>query len=163
MASVVEIFIASAGGETPHAVPLAQLVAGKGIVGDRYHDDTGTFSYRLAGKPDAELTLIAREEIDAFNAATGQVLTGADLRRNVVTEGVDLAALVGRDFRLGSVRLRGHRLCEPCAHLAGLVGDGVLEVMAHKAGLRAQILEGGTLKPGDALADEGPAAARDAT
>lgn len=156
MASVVEILIAAAGGETPRALPVAQLVAGKGIVGDRYHDDTGTFSYRLAGKPDAELTLIAREEIDAFNAATGQALTGADLRRNVVTEGVDLATLIGRDFRLGDVRLRGHRFCEPCEHLAGLVGPEVREHLVHKAGLRAQILEGGELRPGDVLVDEGP-------
>lgn len=145
---VVGIYVASGARAATEPLEAARLVAGRGIEGDRYFAGTGTFS-PAAMDPDHQLTLISIEEIDAFNVASGQTLAPGAFRRNVVTRGVDLNALVGKRFRVGAVELRGMRLCEPCTHLAGLLNDDVLKRMVHRAGLRAEIVTGGVVRPGD--------------
>ena len=76
----------------------------------------------------------------------------AETRRNLVTEGVALNHLVGREFRVGAVRMRGVRLAEPCVYLEQLTGhDGVRAAFVHRGGLRAEILDGGELRVGDAI------------
>jgi MOSC domain-containing protein YiiM len=77
--------------------------------------------------------------------------TAAHARRNVVTEGVDLNALVGREFAVGAVRFRGMRLCEPCTHLAKISFPETLKGLIHKGGLRAQIVSEGVIRVGDAV------------
>ena len=148
-AQVIEILSTSVPGAPLVACSEAVLEAGRGLVGDRYHAGVGTFSERLAGKPDAELTLIEAEAIERFNQRAGLQLKAADFRRNIVTRGVDLNSLVGVEFRVGGALLRGLRLCEPCAHLARVANPKVLPGMVHCAGLRAQILDGATIHPGD--------------
>ncbi len=148
---VLSIHIAACGTSDMTEISEATLVAGRGIVGDRYHAETGTFSEQLEG-PDHELTLIAAEEIARFCDSTGQTLGAGELRRNVVTQGIELNDLVGKEFTLGEVRARGMRLCEPCSHLAALVSPDVLPALVHRAGLRVAILEGGTVRPGDTVA-----------
>jgi MOSC domain-containing protein YiiM len=71
----------------------------------------------------------------------------------VVTRGVPLNHLVGREFQVGAVRLRGMRLCEPCEHLEGLTTKGVLTGLLHRGGLRADIISGGTIRVGDSVSD----------
>jgi MOSC domain-containing protein YiiM len=72
-------------------------------------------------------------------------------RRNLLTRGVPLNHLIGREFTVGEVVLRGIRLCEPCDHLEGLTVKGIKDGLHHRGGLRAEILHGGTLQPGDAI------------
>jgi MOSC domain-containing protein YiiM len=153
--TVVGIFVAEAATGAIAAAPAAQLEAGRGIAGDRYHAGVGTFSPGVMD-PEHQLTLVEAEKIDAYNAAHGGALGYGDFRRNIVTRGVDLNALVGVEFRVGAARVRGVRLCEPCSHLAGLVGAGVLETLVHRAGLRAAILEGVVVRPGDPVETPGP-------
>jgi hypothetical protein len=90
-------------------------IAGLGLEGDRYAVGRGTFS--VAGGRGNELTLIAGEVLDALALPDGRPLSGGEARRNVVTRGLDLNALVGRRFRIGELELFGRRRCEPCAHL----------------------------------------------
>jgi MOSC domain-containing protein YiiM len=71
-----------------------------------------------------------------------------DARRNVVTRGIDLNALVGRRFTVGDVECIGRRLCEPCAHLERL-SPGTLRPLVHRGGLRADLLGDGTIHVGD--------------
>ena len=130
------------------SIDAAELVPGRGIVGDRYHDGVGEFS-PAEQDPDHELTLIEIEHVERFVTESGVPLEPGDLRRNVVTRGVDLNALVGREFALGAARLRGVRLCEPCRYLAELVHEAVVPGLVHKAGLRACIVRGGVVEPGD--------------
>lgn len=125
----------------------ATAIVGHGIEGDRYYLGCGTFSPNPP-KPDFEITLIEQEQVDAFAKASGLPFTAALARRNLVTSGVDLNALVGREFSVGEVRLRGIRLCEPCQHLATISFPETLKGLAHRAGLRAQILTGGTIRVG---------------
>ena len=72
-------------------------------------------------------------------------------RRNVVTRGIELNGLVGREFRLGEVRCRGMRLCEPCRVVQGYAGRPVLRALVHRGGLRADVLEDGTIRAGDTV------------
>ena len=75
----------------------------------------------------------------------------ADSRRQVLTRGIDLNALGGREFTVGSVRCRGVELCEPCAQLQSVTQDGVLKGLVHRGGLRADVLNDGDVAVGDAV------------
>lgn len=142
------IYVArEAGGAMTH-LETARLVAGRGIEGDRYFERAGTFS-PAEPSPDHELTLIATEEVERFLDATGLEIAAGELRRNLLTEGVDLNAWVGRRFRVGPVEVEGIRLCEPCRTLAERVGSEVLGGLVHRAGLRARVVSDGRIHVGD--------------
>lgn len=129
----------------------AVLETGRGIVGDRYYAGIGTFSEKLRAKQDFEVTLIESEEIEEFSRGTSLAVAGGALRRNIVTQGVRLNDLAGLRFSIGMAVLEGVRLCEPCAHLAALVSPKVLPALVHRAGLRARILVGAIIRPGDQI------------
>jgi MOSC domain-containing protein YiiM len=124
----------------------ARARTGRGLEGDRYFDGRGTFSNAHARGHD--LTLI---EAEALEDAEPPALTRApeEARRNVVTRGIDLNALVGRRFRVGEVECEGRRLCEPCAHLERLTAPGALRALVHRGGLRADVLTDGVIRVGD--------------
>jgi hypothetical protein len=138
---VEALLIAPAAEAATRAVDHVEAVPGRGLVGDRYHAGGGTFA---SGRPGSALTLIDAAVLDDLGRAI-------DHRRNVVVRGTDLNALVGRDFTLGAVRCRGRRLCEPCAHLDRLAGGGILRPLVHRGGLRADVVNAGTIRVGDAL------------
>ena len=144
------IHIATGAGAEMRSVEEGALVAGRGIAGDRYHDGIGEFSPDPPD-PDHELTLVAWEEIEEFNRSASTALQPGELRRNLVTQGIALNALVGREFKIGGARVRGIRLCEPCRYLANLIGPEIRPALVHKAGLRAGIVEGGTVRVGDSV------------
>jgi MOSC domain-containing protein YiiM len=150
MASVIEVLIANSPTSPMNSVPFAHAVPGKGLEGDRYFLGGGTFSPQPQ-KPDFELTLIEQENIDAFAAESGLSFNASLTRRNIVTDGIRLNELAGRDFRIGSVRIRGLRLCEPCNYLAKTTFGAVLQGLVHKGGLRAQIISEGTIRVGDSI------------
>lgn len=154
-AAVAAIYLAPTAGVELVAVARATLEPGCGIVGDRYYKQIGTFSESLKEKADWQVTLIELEEVDRFNAGFGSSLGPGSFRRNIVTRGVRLNEFVGRRFAIGEALLEGVRLCEPCAYLARLLGPDVMTGMVHKAGLRARVLSGATIKPGDPLLDRG--------
>src|SRR5437867_11902380 len=91
------------------------------------------------------------EAIEAMARNNELVFSPGDARRNVITRGVPLNHLVGREFVVSGVRLRGIRLCEPCSHLEGLTRRGVLAGLVHRGGLRAQILVGSEIRVGDPI------------
>jgi MOSC domain-containing protein YiiM len=130
------------------AVSEARAVPGRGLEGDRYFNQAGTF---WKPQPDYELTLIEIEALEGLQREFGVELEAGDGRRNVVTRGVSLNDLVGQEFQVGEVRLRGIRLCEPCSHLAKLSHRAVLRGLVHRGGLRAQILTEGKIHVGDAV------------
>jgi MOSC domain-containing protein YiiM len=69
-----------------------------------------------------------------------------------VTRGIELNPLVGRRFRVGGVECAGRRLAEPCALLDRLAGRALLRPLVHRGGLRADVISGGELAPGAAIA-----------
>ena len=134
-------------------VDRATARAGRGLEGDRYFEQRGTFSNAQARGHD--LTLIEAGVIDRLELPSGQ-LAPDEARRNVVTRGIDLNALVGVHFTIGDVECFGQRLCEPCAHLERLTAragkPGTLRALIHKGGLRADVLNDGEIRVGDEIA-----------
>lgn len=145
--TVEQIAIAPRAEAPMQLVDSARALPGRGLEGDRYADSAGTFSPRGANRPGYELTLFAAEVLDDL-AAEGVPTDFASTRRNVLTRSVDVNALVGRDFRIGDVFLRGLRYAEPCVHLDRINGTPRLRPLIHRGGLRADILTGGELRPG---------------
>lgn len=138
-------------GKKPEACRSVEVIAGKGIVGDRYFAGEGTFSKKLAGNRKREITFISSEEIDRFNRIQGSNLDHGDFRRNVVTKNVDLNELVGKRFSIAGVQFEGIDTCEPCAHLARTVHHAVLPNLVNRAGLRAAVLTSGTIDIGHGI------------
>jgi hypothetical protein len=148
-AGVVEALLTAARAEDAiQSHTSVELYAGRGIVGDRYFDGTGTFS--ASERHGQQLTLIEAEVLDALRG-DGLNLTPADARRNIVTRGIDLNGLVGKEFQVGTARCIGRRLCEPCSHLQRLTGRALLRPMVHRGGLRADILTSGVVNVGDPI------------
>jgi MOSC domain-containing protein YiiM len=131
------------------------VVAGRGIEGDRYFAETGTFSDR--GRGGRDLTLFEAEALEGLLAEHGIELAPHEIRRNVMTGGIGLNDLVGRHFRVGEVECVGDRLCDPCTHLEGLTQPGVLRGLVNRGGLRADVVKGGVMRVGDPVVDLGPA------
>lgn len=140
LGAVVGILIASQAEAPLRRVDSVAALPGRGLEGDRYADGEGTFSAPGRGY---ELTLIEAAVLDAIE------LAWEDARRNIVTTGISLNALVGHPFRVGSVTCVGRRLAEPCSHLEKLVRPDLLRPLVHRGGLRADILTGGTITIGD--------------
>ena len=133
--------------EAPLAkVDAAVALPGRGLAGDRYATGEGTFSGPGRGY---ELTLVEAEVLDEIQ------LSWEDARRNIVTSGISLNALVGKRFHVGPVECVGRRLAEPCAQLEKLARPGLLRPLVHRGGLRADILSVGTISVGDEVASSG--------
>ncbi len=146
--TVESIHVASVAEGPPQSVARATAIPGAGLEGDRYALKLGTF-YEPA--PDHELTLIEAEAIEALRRDYRVELAAGEARRNIVTRNVPLNHLVGREFAIGDVRIRGLRLCEPCDHLQKVTGKSVIKGLLHRGGLRAQILTQGTIRVGDVV------------
>jgi len=145
---VESIHIATTARGPIEARQQAIAIPGVGLEGDRYALKQGTF---FKPEPAFELTLIEAEAIEALRCDYNVELAPGDARRNIVTRGVNLNHLVGRDFRVGTVLVRGIRLCEPCEHLQKLTGKQLLKGLLHRGGLRAQILTEGIIHVGDTV------------
>lgn len=144
-ARVTAIYISAAATVLPQNVSAAEVRANRGLVGDRYFEGCGTFSDWEPKGPGRELTLIESEVIVALG------LSAAEIRRNIVTEGVRLNDLVGKRFRIGDVLIEGIRLCPPCTHLDQVTGKELLKPLADRGGLRANVLSDGVIRVGDAI------------
>jgi MOSC domain-containing protein YiiM len=142
---VVGIFLAAENGELPAPVERVRALAGQGLEGNRYF-------YSDGNAPDGRaLTLIAAEALEAMERETEIRLDAAATRRNVLTRGIDVNALVGKRFRIGDVECLGVELCEPCLHLQSLTRPGVIKGLAHRGGLNADILNDGDIAVGDSI------------
>jgi MOSC domain len=146
---VIELIALAAEAEGPmNAVSVAEAIEGRGLLGDRYERQAGTFSNPKGGGYD--LTLVEAEALEELSAK-GVELSPIEARRNIVVRGIALDDLIGRRFRVGEVECFGQRRCEPCSHLERLTRPGVLRGLVHRGGLRAGILSGGRIRTGDSV------------
>jgi MOSC domain-containing protein YiiM len=151
---VILISITPVAEDPMQSVEEVRAVPGRGLEGDRYFDHPNM-------EPKRELTLVEAEAIEAFSSELKIDFGLEGTRRNVITRGVPLTHLVGKEFWVGDVKARGIQLCEPCATLQRLSHPKVLPGLLHRAGLRAQILNEGMIRVG-AVVREAEARAVDA-
>jgi MOSC domain-containing protein YiiM len=151
-ARLLGIYVAAQAADLPQSVERVRALAGRGLEGDRYAAGMGTFSERPGRR---DVTLIESETLEAYQRQSGQKLSAAEARRNLLTQGVRLNELVGREFQVGAVRLRGLRLSEPCTHLMRLTHPGTLRGLVHRGGLVAEVLCDGELAVGDKIEETG--------
>lgn len=124
------------------SVETAVADAGQGLLGDRYNGRSGS----------RQITLIQREHLAAIASHLGLDRVAAEqLRRNIVVEGVNLAALKDHRFRLGTAILAYTGECHPCSRMEEAFGPGGYNAVRSHGGITAQAIESGTIAIGDRL------------
>jgi MOSC domain-containing protein YiiM len=147
--TIERIFVARKRGEPQMSVDSVRVVLGRGIEGDR--------NFAKSKHVGQNITFVAAEEIERFVTESGLPIDLSGTRRNIVTRGVPLNDLVGREFTIGEARFRGVELCEPCSRLGAHLRNEevsaarIIRLFAHRAGLRADVLSTAVIKVGDAI------------
>jgi len=146
------IFLAPDSGEPMADRESVEAVAGQGLRGDRYFNETGLYDRRDDLPEGTDATLIETEALAALERDYDVVLDPADTRRNVLTEDVALNHLVDSRFRVGDAVFEGVRLCEPCGYMEGKTdAEGAVEGLVHRGGLNANVVESGDIAVGDTI------------
>jgi MOSC domain-containing protein YiiM len=115
----------------------------EGLLGDHYRS-------RATGA--RHLTLIGAEDLLAIAAFLGrEAVTPGELRRNVVTRGINLLALKDRRFRLGGAVLETTGACHPCSRMELILGEGGYNAVRGHGGITARVVAGGTVQVGDEI------------
>jgi MOSC domain-containing protein YiiM len=128
-----------------------QLIAGKGIDGDRYMVGREEGFYSHKPEEGRQVTLFEWEVLEAIRRDYSLEIKPEEHRRNVTVEGVPLNHLVGRRFWLGQTLLEATRLSIPCRHIEEVTGKSIFDPLVHRSGLNCKILEGGWVRVGDVV------------
>ena len=144
MGEVIKLGITTNNNQPIKEVKFIEVLANKGIVGDRhFHEFNNPFN---------QLSLIESENIDDYNNRFGLNIPHIDFRRNIITKGIKLNDLVGKKLKIGNVELEGVELCRPCRHLTEMLDQkNILKEFMRKGGLRCQILSSSKITVGDKI------------
>ena len=144
MSKVFKLGITSNNNKKIEEVESIEVLANKGVVGDRHFDNYND--------PYCQLSLIEAENIDEYNLKFGLNIPYLDFRRNIITKGIKLNDLVGKKLSIGNVEVEGIDLCRPCRHLTEMLDqENILKEFLRKGGLRCQILSSSKIKVGDSI------------
>ena len=142
MPKVFKICISPKPDQGMEDIDTVTTIAGKGIVGDRYFSDDNDNNHQL--------TLIEKENIDYYNKLSNQKIPYIDFRRNIITKGIELNSLIGKELKIGSTKIKVHKLCEPCLELQNkLHQTNFVKNLTHRGGLRCEILASGLITVND--------------
>ena len=144
MSKVFELGITAINNKKINKVESIEVIKNKGVVGDRH--------FKEFNDPYCQLSLIESESIDYYNSKYGLSLSYLDFRRNIVTKGIQLNNLIGKNFLIGDVKVEGVDLCRPCRHLTEILNqDNIIKEFLRKGGLRCQILSSSKINIGDEI------------
>ena len=144
MGKVFKLGITKNNNKQIEEVNSIEVLANKGVVGDRHFDEYND--------PYNQLTLIEAENIDYYNTKYGLDIPYKDFRRNVVTKGIQLNDLIGKKIKIGNVEVEGIDLCRPCRHLTEVLNQSnILKEFLRRGGLRCQILNSSTININDEI------------
>ena len=144
MSKVFKLGITSNNNKKIEEVESIEVLANKGVVGDRHFDNYND--------PYCQLSLIESENIDEYNLKFGLNIPYLDFRRNIITKGIKLNDLVGKKLSIGNAEVEGIDLCRPCRHLTEMLDqENILKEFLRKGGLRCQILSSSKIKVGDTI------------
>ncbi len=141
MSKVVAIHIAPKARQAMQEIPLATLVADKGIEGDRY----------FGREPEQNVTLVQEEFLEVAADELAVSNRPGMSRRNLTVRGVTLNDLIGKRFCIGAAELEGVSLCEPCRNMEKSIGSGAVAALSGRCGIRARVVRGGIIRPGDEI------------
>ena len=144
MSVVYEIGITEKNNQEIEKKESIEVVASKGIIGDRYfHDFNGDRE---------QITLIESENIDYYNNTFNTTFNYLEFRRNIITKNIKLNDLVGKIITVGDIKLKVNDLCRPCKELQDRLGKGnIIKEFLRRGGLRCEILSSGTINIGDKI------------
>ena len=121
-----------------------EVIKGKGLIGEKH--------FKEDNKKRSQITLIEIENINHYNKLTGTTIPAINFLRNIVTEGIKLNELVGKEFLIGSVKVKAHDLCRPCKYLQeSLQQKNIVKEFLHTGGLRCEILSSGKIYINDQI------------
>ena len=144
MSEVLKLGITAINNQSIQEVSSIEVIANQGIVGDRH--------FKKFNDPYNQISLIESEGIDNYNIKFGLNISYIDFRRNIITKGIKLNALVGKKFKVGTVELEGLDLCRPCRHLSEILNQkNIIKEFIRKGGLRCQILSSSNINVGDKI------------
>ena len=144
MSKVLKLGITNNNNKKIIEVKSIDVLANKGIVGDRHFNEYND--------PYCQLSLIESENIDYYNTKYGLNIPYTDFRRNVITKGINLNNLIGKKLQIGNVKVEGIDLCRPCKHLTEMLNqENILKEFLRKGGLRCQILTSSSISIGDEI------------
>ena len=144
MSEVFKIGIAKKNNQDISEIQQISLLAGKGIIGDRYFHEYNDVRNQL--------TLIESENINYYNKRFNLNIPYLNFRRNIVTKGIELNDLVGKELLINQTKVKGVDLCRPCKSLQQNLGqDNIIKEFLRKGGLRCEILVSGNIKIGDEI------------
>ena len=144
MSKVFRIGITRKNNQEIQEVKEINVLAGKGIVGDRYFHENNEIR--------KQLTLIESENIDYYNKKFNLKIPYLSFRRNIVTQGIKLNDLVGKKLIIEKTELRGVDLCRPCKPLQKKLGqNNVIKEFLRRGGLRCEILISGNIELGSEI------------
>ena len=144
MSEVFKIGIANKNNQQIQEVNSIEVLANKGILGDRH--------FKEYNDPFNQLSLIESENIDYYNIRYGLNIPYKDFRRNIITKGIRLNDLVGKKLQIGKAELEGIDLCRPCRHLSEVLNqDNIIKEFLRRGGLRCQILSSSIIEVGNKI------------
>ena len=144
LSKVFKIGIRKNNSQKINEVSEIEVLAGKGILGDRhFHDHNG---YK------GQITLIEKENIDYYNNKYKTKIPYIDFRRNIVTDEIKLNNLIKKEIEIGTIKILPYQLCRPCLHLEQMLsGKNIVKEFLIKGGLRCEVLVSGKVKIGDKI------------
>jgi len=144
MSKVFEIAIAKNSGSKMLKFNTIKALAGKGLLNDRKFMNNNNVK--------SQLTFIEIENINYVNKILVSKIPAINFRRNIITQGVNLNELNGKEFFVGSVKVKAHDLCRPCKYLQqSLNQKNLMKELLLKGGLRCEILNDGKISIGDII------------
>ena len=144
MSKIIKIGITELNNKAIFQVNTIDLVAGKGVIGDRHFKDYND--------PYNHLSIIESENIDEYNKKYNLDIPYLDFRRNIVTRGIKLNDLIEKKLMIGNVNLEVIDLCRPCRHLSEkLEKDNIIKEFLRKGGIRCEILNDGKISTADQI------------
>ena len=144
MSEVFKICITKNSGEKMQDIDSIEVLANKGIINDRYFNENND--------QDIQITFIESENIDYVNEISSTSIPYIDFRRNIITKGIKLNKLVDKEFLIGNVKIKGHRLCNPCKYLQDKLNiENLVKKLVNIGGLRCEILTEGRISVKDKI------------
>jgi len=144
MSKVFKLGITDKNNSEIKEVASIEVLANKGVVGDRHFDDFND--------PYCQLSLIESENIDYYNSKYGLNIPYINFRRNIVTKGIKLNELIGKKIKVGDVSIEGIDLCRPCRHLTEMLDqEPVLKKVLKRSKKYHAHYDTGEFKVGDQI------------